>query len=190
MIYLYLFIEFFKTGLFAIGGGLATLPFLYSISDKFGWFTYADLANMVAVSESTPGPIGINVATYAGMMVGSLIGAITATIALIIPSIIIIIIISHFLKKFKNSKIVKNLFYGLRPASTGLIAAAGYSIIVMSLLCLEKFNETKHIMDLFNFKSVAFFIILLMLTNIKKFKDLHPAFFIAIAAIVGIAFKI
>ncbi len=188
MIYLNLCIEFFKTGLFAIGGGLATLPFLYNISDKFGWYTYADLANMIAISESTPGPVGVNTATYVGNTVGGILGSLVATFSLVLPSIIIIIIISGFLKKFKDSKLVKNVFYGLRPASTALIAAAGYSVIKLSLFYFETYESTHQILELFNIKAILFAVILLIITNIKKVKDLHPVVFIALSAVVGILF--
>ena len=115
-IYILLFLEFFKTGLFSIGGGLATLPFLYDIADKYPWFDRAVLADMIAVSESTPGPIGINMATYVGYETGGILGGILATVALVLPSVIIIIIIAKFLNKFNENKIVKSAFYGLRPA--------------------------------------------------------------------------
>ena len=132
LIYIRLFYEFFKTGLFAIGGGLATLPFLYEISEKTGWFTTQDISNMIAVSESTPGAIGINMSTYVGFhtafsyygYAGAILGGIVSTLSLIIPSIIIIEVISGFLKKFRESKLVQDIFYGLRPASTALIASA------------------------------------------------------------------
>ena len=189
MIYLQLFVEFFKAGLFAIGGGLATLPFLYAISDQFGWYSYSDLANMIAISESTPGPVGINTATYVGNTVGGILGSLVATLGLVIPSIIIIITISHFLNKFKNSKVVKDVFYGLRPASTALIAAAGYSVIQLSLLFIDQYKETGILQDLFNMKAIIFAIILLVITNTKKIKDLHPVVFITLSAIVGIIFK-
>ena len=125
MILLRLFYEFFKVGLFSIGGGLATLPFLYDISDKTGWFTHTDITNLIAVSESTPGPIGVNAATYVGFLTDGLVGAVTSTVGLIAPSIVIIILISRVLERFRDSRLVDDLFYGLRPASTGLIAAAG-----------------------------------------------------------------
>ena len=133
MLYLRLFIEFFKTGLFAVGGGMATIPFLYRMADATGWFTANDVANMIAVGESTPGPIGVNMATYVGFVTGmnqhgttgAVMGGITATLGLITPSVIIILIIAIFLKNFRENTYVKKAFYGLRPASTGLIAAAG-----------------------------------------------------------------
>lgn len=189
MIYLQLFLEFFKAGLFAIGGGLATLPFLYNISDRLNWYSYQDLSNMIAISESTPGPVGINTATYVGHTVGGILGSVIATIGLVLPSIIIIIIISHFLNKFKKSKVVENVFYGLRPASTALIAAAGFSVIKMSLFCLDKYTNTNSFIHIFNMKAIVFFVILLIITNLKKLKKLHPVVFIGISAIIGILFR-
>ena len=137
MMYLQLYWEFFQTGLFAVGGGMATIPFLYNLSDKTGWFSYNDLANMIAVGESTPGPIGVNMATYVGYITGmqqggilsALLGAVIATLGLITPSVIVILIVAAILKSFRNNKYVNSAFYGLRPASTGLITAAGCSVV-------------------------------------------------------------
>ena len=128
MLYLQLFWEFFKTGLFAVGGGLATLPFLQDMADRTGWFTHAQLADMLAVSESTPGPIGVNMATYVGFTTGGVGGALVATLGLVAPSVIVILIVAAFLKAFRDSKWVNAAFYGLRPASTALVAAAGVTI--------------------------------------------------------------
>ena len=136
MIFLQLFWEFFKTGLFAVGGGMATIPFLYNISDATGWFTHQDLVNMIAVGESTPGPIGVNMATYVGFLTGmdvagvptAILGGIVATLGLATPCVIVILIIASILKSFRNNKYVDAAFYGLRPASTGLITAAGPSL--------------------------------------------------------------
>ncbi|WP_343346877.1 chromate transporter [Terrisporobacter petrolearius] len=189
MIYLQLFFEFFKTGLFAVGGGMATLPFLYDMADKTGWFTSSQLADMIAVSESTPGPIGVNMATYVGFTTAGIGGAITATLGLVIPSIIIIIIISYFLKSFRENKYVDAAFYGLRPASTGLIAAAGMTVVTITLLQMDSFKSSGKILDLFNWKSLILAIIIYLLSNnIKQTKKLHPVFFIAGSAIVGIIF--
>ena len=132
-----LYWEFFKTGLFAVGGGMATLPFLKDIGETTGWYTYSDLMNMLAVSESTPGPIGINMATYVGFTVGGVPGAVIATIGEVTPSIIVILIVAAMLKKFRDSKYVQNAFYGLRPASTGLIGAACMSVIFEVLTCVR-----------------------------------------------------
>ena len=141
MLYLRLFWEFFKTGLFAIGGGMATIPFLYKMSDATGWFTYMDLTNMIAVGESTPGPIGVNMATYVGFTVGmenaglagAAFGATIATMGLVAPSLMIILAVAAFLENFRDNRYVNSAFYGLRPASTGLIAAAGLSVVMTNL---------------------------------------------------------
>ncbi len=114
MLYLRLFFEFFKTGLFAVGGGMATLPFMYDISDRTGWFTHAQLADMIAVSESTPGPIGVNMATYVGFATGGVPGAIVATLGVITPSVIVILIVARILKSFRENVYVDSAFYGLR----------------------------------------------------------------------------
>ncbi len=193
MLYLRLFYEFFKAGLFAIGGGMATIPFLYDISDKYPeWFSHTDLANMIAVSESTPGPIGVNMATYVGYITGmndgnvltAILGAVTATLGLITPSIIIILIIAAVLKGFKDNKFVASAFYGLRPASTGLIAAAGLSVIFSSLF-IGGIG-----LPFLNLKGIILGITLLVLTNfVPKIKKLHPIVFIGISAVCGIIFS-
>lgn len=192
MIFLKLFWAFFKTGLFAVGGGMATIPFLYEISDSTGWFTHNDLANMIAVSESTPGPIGVNMATYVGFITGSevagiptaILGAVVATLGLIMPAIIIILIIALFLKNFKDNKYLNSAFYGLRPASTGLIAAAGLSVAVTNFLP-EGFTLAG-----FNWKGVILAVILWIFTNkVKKVKDLHPIVFILVSAVAGVIFS-
>lgn len=189
MIYLQLFFEFFKTGLFAVGGGMATLPFLYDMADKTSWFTSGQLADMIAVSESTPGPIGVNMATYVGFTTAGVWGSIVATLGLVTPSVIIIIIISYFLKSFRENKYVDAAFYGLRPASTGLIAAAGMTVVTITLLNLDLFKGSKNIIDLFNWKSIVLALIIYILTNhVKQTKKLHPVFFIAGSAIVGMIF--
>lgn len=185
-VYLTLFIEFFKTGLFAIGGGLATLPFLSDMATKYPWFDSRSLIDMIAISQSTPGPLGVNMATYAGFKAGGLLGGVIATIALVMPSIIIIVIIAHFLKKFRESQYVESVFSTLRPVVTALIAVAGFEVVKLSLFYIDKFKVSHAISDLFNIKGIIFFGIFLFLTN--KFKK-HPIFYIAIGAVVGIIFK-
>ena len=157
MIYLQLFYEFFKTGLFAVGGGLATLPFLQNISDKTGWFTREQLADMVAISESTPGPIGVNMATYAGFTSAGVLGSIVATLGLIMPALVIIVIVAGFLKKFQDNKYVQNAFYGLRPASIAMISAAGINVAKVALVNLGAYQLTGNIMDLLNLKAILLF---------------------------------
>ena len=196
MIYLQLFWEFFKTGLFAIGGGMATIPFLYEMSDKTGWFTHGDLANMIAVSESTPGPIGVNMATYVGFITGAnglnfvtgILGAVIATLGLITPSIIVILIIAGFLQSFRSNKYVNNAFYGLRPASTGLIASAGVTVALSVALFEEKMAEGLSLAAV-NWKGLVLAVILwIFLKKVKKTKGLHPIVFIAASAVAGIVF--
>ena len=140
MILLDLFFAFFKVGLFAIGGGLATLPFLYELTKKYDWITVSDISNLVAISESTPGPLGINMATYVGFLQSGVAGAVTASLGLVVPSIIIIVVIAKFLSKFRDSKIVKDVFYGLRAASTALIAVAGLGVARLAFFG-EKMTE-------------------------------------------------
>lgn len=191
MTYLLLFWEFFKTGLFTIGGGMATVPFLYEMSDKYPmWFSHDDLANMIAVGESTPGPIGVNMATYVGFVtgdgvLGSVLGAVIATLGLITPSIIIILIIGLMLKSFKDNKLVNHAFYGLRPASAGLIAAAGLSVLLSNMFIGEKIA-----LAFFNWKGLILAVVLWILSNIvKKTKNLHPIVFIGFSAVAGIVFS-
>lgn len=183
--YIQLFFEFFKTGLFAIGGGLATLPFLYDIAEKYTWFDKSMLADMIAISQSTPGPMGINMATYAGFNAAGISGAIIATFGLVLPSFIIIIIVARFLERFRESKEINAAFYGLRPAVTGLIAIAGFEILKLSVITVDKFIETKNILNIFDYKALLLFIVLFILSNKQK---KHPALYLGIGAIVGIVF--
>ena len=189
MLYLRLYFEFLKVGLFSVGGGLATLPFLREMAEKTGWFTNAQLTDMIAVSESTPGPIGVNMATYVGFTVGGVPGAIVSTLGLITPSVIIILLIALFLKNFKDNKYVKGAFYGLRPTSTGLIAAAGLSVAYLVFIN-PLFKETKNLLNLLDWKAVALAAVLIILTRfVKQTKDLHPIIFIGASAVVGIIFS-
>lgn len=190
MLYVQLFIEFFLTGLFAVGGGMATIPFLEDISTRTGWFTHAQLADMVAVSESTPGPIGVNMATYVGYLTGGIPGGIIATLGLITPSVIVILIIAAFLKSFRNSKYVERVFYGIRPASTALIAAAGVSVLMLCIIDVAAFKLSGNLFDLIDPKAIILFVVIWVLTNlVKKTKKLHPLVFIAISAVAGLVFK-
>ena len=189
-LYLRLFWEFFKTGLFAVGGGMATLPFMYDISDKTGWFTHSMLADMVAVSESTPGPIGVNMATYVGFVTGGVPGAVIATVGLVTPSVIVILLIARVLKVFRENQYVDAGFYGLRPCSVGLIAAAGVLVVKLALFNTELYASTGAIADLFNVKALILAAVLLAATRcIKKLKGLHPIVFILASAVIGIVFS-
>ena len=185
MILAKLFYEFLKIGLFAVGGGLATIPFLRALSESTGWFSLSFITDMIAISESTPGPIGINMATYVGYNVGGILGGVIATIGLIIPSIIIVTIVSGYLEKFRNSKLMDSAFYGLRPAVTGLIAAAGIEIARIVFIRSDIYEATKKITDLVDIRKIILFIIIFFL--IKRFKK-HPVVYIALSALVGIVF--
>ena len=207
MIYVELFLEFFRVGLCAFGGGLATIPFLKELSASRGWFSLDQLADMIAVSESTPGAIGINMSTYVGYTVAyseynnvfmALLGGVSSTLGLVAPSIIVILIICQFLKKFRDSKAVNFAFYGLRAASFGLICSAAYSILELSIIDIDgaknKLNEDNGffsnlgnaIVEFFDWKCLILAIV--MGFFIFKFKK-HPILYIAIATVIGIIFK-
>ena len=189
MILLTLYWEYFKVGLFAVGGGLATLPFLSALGDKTGWFTQQQLADMLAVSESTPGPIGVNMATYVGYTTAGVPGAVIATLGLITPSVIVILIVASVLEKFRKNRYVDSAFYGIRPASTAMITSALLGLLALCLFgagsVMKIFTEGFSI----SYKAWILFAVLLAVTNIKKLKDLHPLVFIAASAVIGILFK-
>lgn len=186
MIYLKLFGVFFKIGLFSIGGGLATLPFLQEIVHQYGWITSEELINMIAISESTPGPIGINTATFVGNNTAGVLGGVIATLGIITPSIIIIIIIAHYFSRFSEQPIVQSAFYGIRPAVTGLIAAAGFEVAKIALFNIDKYLLTNNIINLIDFKASMLFLLILFL--IVKYKK-HPILYLLGAAILGVIFK-
>ena len=178
-----MFWEFFKTGLFALGGGMATIPFLYDMARRFPWFSREIISDMIAISESTPGPIGVNVATYAGYSSFGVLGGIVSTIGLVLPSVIVVLIIAKFLDKFGNSFYVNSAFYGIRPVVTALVALAGLEIFKDSLFAtfsISPFDVT------LNIKAVILFAVLLVLTNKVK---IHPIFYILFAAFIGIIFN-
>ena len=182
MILLKLFYEFLKIGLFAVGGGMATIPFLQDLATTTGWYSQDLISRMIAISESTPGPIGINMATYVGYNVAGIYGGIVATLGEIIPSIIIVIIVSKSLDKFANNKYIDYCFYGLRAAATGLIASAALSVLLISVFNIDLYAISNQVID---FKRLFHFI--LMMFAIFKFKK-HPITYIAVSAIVGIVF--
>lgn len=194
-LYLRLYWEFFRTGLFAVGGGMATIPFLKAIGDSTGWYTSGELMNMLAVSESTPGPIGINMATYVGYTVAGVPGAVIATVGEITPSILIILLVAAMLNRFRDSKLVQNAFYGLRPASAGLIGAACVTVALEVLTHLSFQTTGSGLWNLpvsdgsglLRWPSLVLAAVLLWLTNREKHtKGLHPIVFIGISAVAGI----
>ena len=133
MIYLKLFLEFFHIGLFSFGGGYATLPFLYHIADVQKWYTTKQLADMIAISSITPGPIGVNVATFAGFKTAGILGSLIATTSVILPSFIIVVLISKVLEQFKHNKYVRSVIYTLKPAGCGLLAAVGVDMFINNI---------------------------------------------------------
>ena len=185
MLYLRLFFEFFKIGMFAVGGGMATLPFLQRLGEETGWFTQQFVTDMVAISESTPGPIGVNMATYVGYDVGGMTGGIVATMGLTLPCIIVSIVFSKFLSKLKGNKYLDWAFYGMRPAVTGLIAAAAVSVFQVAVFNTELYRQTGNIFDFADPKKIIYFAVVFW--AIKKFKK-HPIMYIAVSAVVGIVF--
>lgn len=184
MIYLKLFYEFFKIGLFTVGGGLATLPFLQDLAERTNWFSVSFITDMIAISESTPGPIGINMATYVGYSVGNVWGGIIATIAEIVPSIIIVSLVSKFLSTFKNNKNINNAFYGIRPTVIALITAAGLELFNNVIINFDSF--VKGVLDKADLLKFLLFIAIFYLVH--KFNK-HPIVYIAISALVGIIFN-
>ncbi|MCQ2412889.1 MAG: chromate transporter [Sphaerochaetaceae bacterium] len=174
MILLQLFFEFFKTGLFALGGGMATVPFLFDISARTQWFTANELANMIAVGESTPGPIGVNMATYVGFHTAGVLGSVIATLGLITPSIIIILIIAKLLSKFAENPIVKTVFKYLRPAVMGLLLFALYQVASVVFVV----NSSIQVLSILAFAVLLFCML--------KWKKVHPIVWIAVGAVFGL----
>ena len=188
MILLQLFYEFAKVGLFTVGGGMASVPFLMVMSEKTGWFTQAQLLDMIAISESTPGPLGINMGTYVGFETAGVPGAIIATLGITLPTAALAIIVAKFLFGFKENKYVQGAFYGLRPASAGLIAAAGVSVAMLSLVN-QAALEAKEWASIVDIKAIILAVLLWILTNkVKQTKKLHAIYFIAASAVIGIIF--
>jgi chromate transporter len=188
MVLLQLFFEFCRVGLFSVGGGLATIPFLTDLGERTGWFSPGDLANMIAISESTPGPMGVNMATYVGFHTAGVVGGVTATLGLVSSSIVIILIIAGFLDKFRQSKAVDAVFYGLRAASVALITAALLQVAKIALLRPAQGLESAfpYYPDWIAILLAAAIFILAKFTPLKK---LHPICFIALAAAAGIVFQ-
>ena len=176
--------EFFKAGLFAVGGGMATIPFLQAMGEKYGYFTSEELLDMIAVSESTPGAIGINMATYAGIKAHGPLGGILATIALVTGPIIIILIIARMILAFKNSKIVKDAFSTLRPATAGLILGAMSTVLVLTLVDTNDFAQTGNFMSLLRPIPLGLFAAFTLI--LFKFKNLSPLWIIVAGAGIGI----
>ena len=171
MIYLQLALEFLKIGLFSFGGGYATIPFLYHISQEFHWYSLDELTQMTAVASITPGPVGINVATYAGLKTSGILGALIATISEMLPSLILVLIIAKILKKFSDNFYVKSTIETLKPISCALLASVAIGLLKPEIQDLK-----------------AMIILgLLLVLSWKSKKD--PLFYIVVAALVGLGFS-
>ena len=195
MVLLQLFFEFCRVGLFSVGGGLATIPFLTDLGERTGWFSPGDLANMIAISESTPGPMGVNMATYVGFHTAGIAGGVAATLGLVSSSIVIILIIAGFLDKFRQSKAVDAVFYGLRAASVALITAALLQVAKIALMFHEVAGPEmapglvvpKY--EPFYWPAIILAVVIFVLVKFTPLKKLHPICFIALAAAAGIVFQ-
>lgn len=172
MIYALLFWEFFKIGLTAIGGGMVTIPFLLDLADKYDWYTKGELMDMIAISESTPGPIGVNMATYAGYNTAGIWGGIVATFGLVLPSLVVIILIAKYLFAKEEGGFLRQALFGIRPAVLALILFAGWELARLSLI---------------NWQSVLIAIVSFGLIRWLKW---HPIVYICLAAVIGIVFKL
>ena len=172
MIYLLLFWEFFQIGLFAVGGGLVTVPFLYDLSEQYGWFTAQELTDMIAVSQSTPGPVGINMATFAGYKTAGILGALVATLSEVLPSMVVIYFIAKIMAEWRENVYVNKVLAGIRPAVMALILFAGWDIAKVTIT---------------DYKTAAILFILLIAMRLYKTSAI---FYIIISAIIGIVFKI
>ena len=182
MILLQLYWEFLLVGMFSMGGGMATVPFLFDLSARTGWFTTADLSTMIAISEATPGPIGVNMATYVGYVSAGIPGSVVAPLGLVTPAVVIILLVSKILSTLWQNPRVKGLFYALRPASVGLIGAAALSVCGVALVSLEQ-GVT------FHWPSILLFLGMLAAMNLPKLKELPSILFIAISAVIGLVFR-
>ncbi len=180
-----LFFEFFKTGLFAVGGGLATVPFLRDMGAAYGWLSEAELANIIAIAESTPGPIGVNAATYVGYLVCGIPGAVVATIGLVTPSVIIIVLIAKAIKKYYNSYLVQSLFKALRPAAIGLITAAGFSLLLTSLGVKANFLRFTFSADWYSLLKLGIYGVFVFFAFWKKTAKIPPFFYILTGGAIG-----
>lgn len=166
-LYLQLFLQFFHIGVFSFGGGYATLPFLYDIAEKYHWYSTKQLTDILALSSITPGPVGINVATFAGFITSGVLGAVIATCAIILPSFIIVTVVSEILDKFKTNKYVQGALCGVKPAGCALLSAVGIKLLFSSNL---------------NIVGVVLLVLFLVLSYKKK---LDPLFYLGVSAIFG-----
>ena len=168
MIYLRLFVQFFHVGVFSFGGGYATLPFLYDIAEKYHWYSAKQLTDMLAVSSITPGPVGVNVATFAGFTTSGILGALVAPTSVILPSFIIVTLVSKMVDKFKTNRCVKGAIRGIKSAGCALLSAVGVKLL---------FTSNLHLFG------TMLLVVLLIMSFLKK-RD--PLFYLGVSAVVGL----
>ncbi|HZK58125.1 MAG TPA: chromate transporter [Clostridia bacterium] len=186
MIYLRLYLEFLKIGMFAVGGGFTALPFIRQLAEKYGWITERQILDMIAISESTPGSMSVNSATFVGNKTVGILGGLVATAGVVTPSIIIILLIAHYFLKFCEAPTIRSMFSGIRPAVTGLIAAVGFGVARIVLLSIDKLKVTSEIFSVLNVRATIIFgVVLFLMIKYKK----HPIIYLLGLAIVGIIFK-
>ena len=189
MILFFLCMEFAKIGFFSLGGGYATLPFLYHMSEVYGWFSPLELSRMLAISSITPGPVGLNVATFAGFKTAGILGSIVATMSIMLPSFFMIIIISKMLKKFKDSPCLCSVMYALRPATAAMLAAVALRLFRDAIIRNPDFSGFNflHMQNFIDIKGFLLLVILFIL-SLRLKKD--PLVFLAFGAIAGILLHI
>lgn len=184
MIYFQLFYEFCKVAIFTFGGGMASIPFLEDMALETGWFTLAQLTDFIAISESTPGPIAVNIATYAGYNTAGYLGGVCATMGLVFPAIVLMTIVAKFITAFRGNKYIDRAFYGLRPCVLALILSALLGIAKVTLLYEGAALAT--LATSINWRACFIFALVTVLQNVKQFKKLHPVVFLAMSALLGI----
>ncbi|MDR2097425.1 MAG: chromate transporter [Spirochaetaceae bacterium] len=181
---LLIYIEFAAIGLFSIGGGLSTLPFIYRLAGKYAWFDVSEIPDMLAAAQFVPGAIGVNFGAYAGLRAAGIAGAFFAVAGLLTGPIVVIIVIAHFYDEFKKNRTVQNVFEGLRPAAAGLLAVAGYGIVKLALFR----TGAPDIPHIFKFRECIIFIVFYIL--MARYKKLSAAIFIAAGAAAGIILRL
>ena len=189
MILFFLCMEFAKIGFFSLGGGYATLPFLYHMSEVYGWFSPLELSRMLAISSITPGPVGLNVATFAGFKTAGILGSIVATMSIMLPSFFMIIIISKMLKKFKDSPCLCSVMYALRPATAAMLAAVALRLFRDVIIRNPDFSGF-NFLQMQNFIDIKGFLLLVILFILSLRLKKEPLVFLAFGAIAGILLHI
>lgn len=167
-LFIQLFLQFFHVGVFSFGGGYATLPFLYDIAEKYHWYSAKQLTDMLAISSITPGPIGVNVATFAGFATSGILGSLIATTAIILPSYIIVTIVYKVLDKFRTNRNVKGAIRGLKPAGCALLSAVGIKLL---------FTSNLHLLG-------TLILVAFVVASLKQKHD--PLFYLGISAVLGL----